>query len=139
MTLRTPRPSPAAGGIFGIGVDLVQISRMERLLERHGTRALNKLLTAAEQRELRARANRPRSLAMCWAAKEACVKAMGCGFAGIAYKDVAVVRDARGKPELRFSPAQKRRLRDLGVGTAHVSLSDDGGFACAYVVLERAS
>jgi holo-[acyl-carrier protein] synthase len=124
--------------IVGIGVDLVQIARMERLLERHGKRALDKLLTADEQRELQARAKPARSLAMCWAAKEACVKAMGCGFDGIAFKDVALVRDARGKPELTFSPAHEQRLRALGVGAAHVSLSDDGGIACAYVVLERA-
>lgn len=136
---KTKKTSVTAGGIFGIGVDLVQIARMERLFERHGDRILNKLLTAEEQLQVRARNNIPRALAMNWAAKEACVKAMGIGFDGIGFKDIALLRADNGCPHLVFNAAQKKRLRELGVGAAHVSLSDDGGMACAYVILERAA
>lgn len=134
---KAKKTSPKVGGICGIGVDLVQIARIERLLQRHGDRLLNKLLTAGEQRQVRARNNIPRALAMNWAAKEACVKAMGLGFDGIGFKDIALLRAGNGAPHLAFNAAQKKRLRQLGVGAAHVSLSDDGGMACAYVVLEK--
>lgn len=130
--------TPHLGAIFGIGVDIVQIARMQRLLDRHGTRVIDKLLTTGEKKELRARANPARSLAMSWAAKEACVKAMGTGFSAIGFKDIGVLRADNGRPYLIFNAAQKKRMREMHIGTAHLSLSDDGGMACAYVVLEHA-
>lgn len=123
--------------LHGIGVDLVQIERMERMLARQGRKALTRLLCAAELREVRARKNTARALAMCFAAKEAFVKALGTGFSGISFKDVGVVREASGRPGLLFSRRMQARLKALGIGAAHVSLSDEAGIACAYVVLER--
>src|SRR3546814_2142971 len=66
--------------LYGIGVDILRVERMEKLLDRHGQKLLNRLLCAKELREVRARKNRARALAMCWAAKEAFVKALGTGF-----------------------------------------------------------
>lgn len=123
--------------LHGIGVDLVQIERMERMLERQGRRALTKLLCAAELREVRKRKNTARALAMCFAAKEAFVKALGTGFSGVAFKDAGVVREANGRPVLIFSRRMRAQMKVLGIGAAHVSLTDDGGIVCAYVVLER--
>ncbi|WP_093285991.1 holo-ACP synthase [Solimonas aquatica] len=126
------------GSLHGIGVDVLRIERMEQLLQRRGTRVLTRLLCAAERREVKARTNTARALAMCWAAKEAFVKALGCGFsAGIAWRDVGVVREANGRPTLIFSRSMKARLKQEGVGATHISLSDDGGQVCAYVILER--
>jgi holo-[acyl-carrier protein] synthase len=124
--------------LHGVGVDILRIERMERLLARHGRRVLVKLLCAAELREVRARTNTARALAMCFAAKEAFVKALGTGFAGVGYRDAGVVREAGGRPRLIFSRSMQTRLRREGIGAAHLSLSDDGGMVCAYVVLERA-
>lgn len=124
--------------IYGIGVDILRIERMEKALARHGSRLLTRLLCAAELREVRARANRARALAMCWAAKEAFVKALGTGFSGIGWRDAGVVRAGSGQPQLVFSRALTARMRRDGIGAAHISLSDEGGMVCAYVVLERA-
>lgn len=135
--MNAPKAAVAAGGIHGIGMDLVKVERMQKLLDRHGKRVLLKLLAPAELREVRARANTARGLAMCWAAKEACVKALGTGFSGIGFKEVGVVREANGRPRLIFSRAMQARLRREGVGATHVSLTDEDGLAGAYVILER--
>ncbi|HEY1078221.1 MAG TPA: holo-ACP synthase [Fontimonas sp.] len=128
--------APAAA-LHGVGVDILRIERMEKLLARHGRKVLVKLLCAAEIREVRQRKNTARALAMCFAAKEAFVKALGTGFSGVGFRDVGVVRVAGGKPQLVFSRRMQARIKSLGLGAAHVSLSDDGGMVCAYVVLER--
>jgi holo-[acyl-carrier protein] synthase len=129
--------SPAA--LHGIGVDLLRVERMEKLLDRHGDKLLTRILCAREQREVRARQNVPRALAMCWAAKEAFVKALGTGFDGIGWKEVGVVREANGRPVLVFDRTMKARMKRENIVAAHVSLSDDGGLVSAYVILERRS
>lgn len=123
--------------LYGVGVDILRVERMEQALGRHGRRLLTRLLSAAELREVRQRSNTARALAMCFAAKEAFVKALGTGFAGIGWRDAGVVRAANGRPQLVFSRRMQARLKRDGIGAAHVSLSDDGGMVCAYVVLER--
>ncbi len=134
-------PSTAEGGggarLHGIDVDILRVERMEKLLARHGRKVLVRLLCAAELREVRARSNTARALAMCFAAKEAFVKALGTGFAGVGYRDAGVVREASGRPTLVFSRRMQARLKREGIAAAHVSLSDDAGMVCAYVVLER--
>ncbi len=134
MVGRTPAPSAA---LHGIGVDILRVGRMEKLLARHGRKVFAKLLCAAEIREVRQRTNTARALAMCFAGKEAFVQALGSGFSGVSFKDAGVVREAGGRPRLVFSRRMQAQLKALGVGAAHISLSDDGGMACAYVVLER--
>lgn len=129
---------PSAPGVYGIGVDVLRIERMQKLLDKHGSKLLLRLLAPRELREVRARSNRARALAMCWAAKEAFVKALGTGFDGIGWREVGVIREANGRPTLIYDRKMRARLKALGVGAAHVSLSDDGGLVCAYVVLERA-
>ncbi len=135
MKRRAAAPPPL---LYGVGVDILRVERMQKLLDRHGQQRLfAKILCPAEIREVKARPNTARAVAMCWAAKEAFVKALGTGFTEMSFKDVGVVREANGRPKLVFSRAQQKRLRDLGLGAAHVSLSDDGGMVCAYVVIER--
>ncbi|WP_028006823.1 holo-ACP synthase [Solimonas flava] len=129
---------PSAPGVYGIGVDVLRVERMQKLLDKHGSKLLLRLLAPRELREVRARSNRARALAMCWAAKEAFVKALGTGFDGIGWREVGVIREANGRPALIYDRKMRARLKALGVGAAHVSLSDDGGLVCAYVVLERA-
>lgn len=130
-------PAAPQGSIYGIGVDILRVERMEKLLARHGSKLLDRLLCARELREVRARKNRARALAMCWAAKEAFVKALGTGFDGIGWKEVGVIREANGRPVLVFNRKMAARVKSLGIGASHISLSDDGGFVSAYVILER--
>jgi len=116
--------------IFGIGVDVLESERIAQTLERFGTRFIEHLLMPEEQAQLAHTARPARFLAMRFAAKEAIVKAMGTGFAhGVWIRDVGVVFSERGE----------RVRRELGVGDAHVTLSDERGLVVAVAVLMRVS
>ena len=125
--------------IFGIGVDVLEAKRIEHTLERFGDRFIEHLLMPEEQAQLEKTQRRARFLAMRFAAKEAIVKAMGTGFAhGVWIRDVGVVQNAWGKPEVVFSERGERVRRGLGVGDAHVTLSDERGLVVAVAVLMKA-
>ena len=126
--------------IFGIGVDVLESARITQTLERFGTRFIEHLLMPEEQAQLARTARPARFLAIRFAAKEAIVKAMGTGFAhGVWIRDVGVVQNAWGKPEVVFSERGERVRRGLGVGDAHVTLTDERGLVVAVAVLMKAS
>lgn len=126
--------------IFGIGIDMLETERIERTLERFGEHFVKRLLMPEEQAQL-ARTRRPaRFVAMRFAAKEAIVKAMGTGFAhGVWIRDVGVVQNSWGRPEVIFSERGERVRRALGIGDGHVSLTDESGLVVAFAVLMKAS
>jgi holo-[acyl-carrier protein] synthase len=125
--------------IFGIGVDVLESSRIAQTLERFGSRFIDHLLMPEEHAQLARTARPERFLAMRFAAKEAIVKAMGTGFAhGVWIRDVGVVQNVWGKPEVVFSERGERVRRGLGVGDAHVTLSDERGLVVAVAVLMKA-
>lgn len=125
--------------IFGIGVDVFKAERIEGVLARRGERFIERLLMPEERAQL-ARTRRPkRFLAMRFAGKEAIVKAMGTGFAhGVWIRDVGIVQNALGRPEVVYSPRGERVRRALGVGDGHVTLTDEAGLVVAVAVLLRA-
>jgi holo-[acyl-carrier protein] synthase len=125
--------------IFGIGVDMLQSDRMVALHAKFGDRLAERILMPEELAQF-SKARRPdRFLAMRFAAKEAIVKAMGTGFAhGVWVRDVGVVQNALGKPEVVYSQRGDALRRKLGVGEGHVTLTDESGFIVAVAVLERA-
>src|SRR2546429_7093998 len=126
--------------IFGIGVDVLQSGRIAHTLERFGTRFIEHLLMPEEHAQVSRTQRRERFLAMRFAAKEAIVKAMGTGFAhGMWIRDVGVVQNARGKPEVIFSARGERVRRGLGIGEAHVTLTDEAGLGVAVAGLMRAA
>ena len=101
--------------LVGLGMDLTDIGRMERALQRHGARFAARILAPAEQDacpELR-----PAFVAGRWAAKEAAVKALGCGFSlGIGPRHIEILPTPTGKPELRFTgPAPLPRTASAGL------------------------
>ena len=125
--------------IFGIGVDVLQLERVEGVLERHGERFVERLLMQQEKSQLEGAKRRERFLAMRFAAKEAIVKAMGTGFAhGVWIRDVGVVQNRWGRPEVVYSPRGEQVRRALGIGEGHVTLTDEAGLVVAVAVLMRA-
>ena len=122
--------------IFGVGTDICELVRVQQTYDRFGEHFVRRLLMD-EERALFERNKRPaRFLAMRFAAKEATVKAMGTGFAhGMWIRDVGVVNNAWGRPEIIFSERGTAMCDKLGIGDAHVSLSDDAGLIVAFAVV----
>lgn len=114
--------------IVGIGVDLVDIGRFERALERT-PRLAERLFTAAE------RLRPPRSLAARYAAKEALIKALG-GSDGVHWTEIEVTPEESGRPWFTLTGSTADVVAERGISTLHLSMSHDGGFATAYVVAE---
>ncbi|MCC7304715.1 MAG: holo-ACP synthase [Alphaproteobacteria bacterium] len=124
--------------IIGTGSDLVNIKRIEEVMQRFGARFTEKYFTPAEREKA---GGRPESYAKRFAAKEACSKALGTGIAqGVHLKDIGVVNDAAGKPGLMLTGGAKARLESLvppGMkAVIHLSLADDPPLAKADVIIE---
>ena len=121
-----------------VGVDLIEITRIERVLMRHGDRFLERVFTPAEV--LYSRGRTP-ELAARFAAKEAVSKALGVGMRmmsrdGINWRDVEVVNDMRGKPLVRLYGRALERANVLGLTEWEVSLSHTRDLAIAFVVAQ---
>jgi holo-[acyl-carrier protein] synthase len=126
--------------IYGIGVDALEVKRIGETLERFGDHFIERLLMPEEQAQLARTQRRVRFVAMRFAAKEAIVKAMGTGFShGVWIRDVGVVQNAWGKPEVVFSERGERVRRELGIGEGHVTLTDEAGLVVAVAVLMKAA
>ena len=125
--------------IVGIGSDIVSIERIAGVLERHGERFVNRVLTPAERARYERTKLKASHLAKRWAAKEAFSKAIGTGIhAPFTWQSITVGRDPKGKPLVVPSPDMAKHLEAMGVVRSHVSLTDDAGVAVAFVVLEGA-
>lgn len=123
--------------IYGIGTDIVGVPRLQVNLERFGERFAARILTDSEMVGFRQVHGKAHFLAKRFAAKEAMAKALGTGFRdGLSLRDIAVDNDALGKPLLVFSAELEKRLQLLGVKQRHISLSDEKGYAVAFVILE---
>jgi holo-[acyl-carrier protein] synthase len=123
--------------VLGIGLDIIETARIARALSAHGERFEARVYTPGELHACDSRADRVQALAARFAAKEACLKALGTGWSqGLSFRQVEVVSAAAGRPEIRLHAAAAKRGRDLGVAAIHVSLSHQPGMAAAVVVLE---
>ena len=126
--------------IFGIGVDVLEAARVKKVYERFGEHFVQRLLLPGERAQLERTKRKERFLAMRFAAKEAIVKAMGTGFAhGIWIRDVGVVQNSWGKPEVVYSERGEKVRQGLGIGDGHVTLTDEAGLIVAVAVLEKAA
>ena len=125
--------------IFGVGTDVCEISRVQQVYNRFGERFVERLLMDEERRLFSKTKHPVRFLAMRFAAKEAAVKAMGTGFAhGMWIRDVGVVSNDWGRPMIVWSERGKAVCERLGIGTGHVSLSDEAGLVVAFAVVMEA-
>jgi len=127
--------------IIGIGSDLIDIRRVEKSLERFGTRFTGRCFTAVEQAKSDGRKNRAASYAKRFAAKEACSKALGTGLAqGVFWKDMGVVNLPSGKPTMVLTGGAAERLALMvpqgHAAIIHLTITDDYPLAQAFVIIE---
>ncbi len=126
--------------IYGIGIDLVKVARLAAAVERYGERFLNRVFTPGEIEYCRARRRgRDSALALRFAAKEAFSKALGVGLRkdGIRWREVEVVPDPRGKPQLTVSGRAAELCAEAHITHMHLSLTDADDQALAVVILEK--
>ncbi|MBM3591330.1 MAG: holo-ACP synthase [Alphaproteobacteria bacterium] len=128
--------------IIGIGSDILDIRRIERTIERHGERFLERIFTVAERAKAEKRTERIRAAtyAKRFAAKEAASKALGTGFrAGVFWRDLGVVNLPSGQPTLRLTGGAAERLKAItpaGHGAAiALTMTDEFPYAQAMVVI----
>jgi holo-[acyl-carrier protein] synthase len=127
--------SSSGGKIFGIGIDIVEIARLEALMARHGERFLARVFTEEERRYCGSLRNSAGCYAARFAAKEAVSKAFGTGIgARVAWLDMTIRRDAAGKPAVVLKNAAAAFAQELGVAEILVSLSHSEHYAVAQAV-----
>lgn len=124
----------AHGPVLGIGIDIIEVERIEHALGRHGERMLRRLYTEREVSDCPPGPNRARQLAGRFAAKEAVLKALGRGLRGVRWVEAEVVKDAWGRPEMRLHGALRQLADELGVAAVLVSISHAQDYACAQAV-----
>ena len=123
--------------IYGIGIDVVEPRRVERLLERYGERFARRVLTPREWPAYQKTVRPVLYLASRFAAKEAFSKAMGTGFRyPVTLQCISITQNPLGKPGLEFHPRLAALVADRGIIGHHVTISDEQSLACACVVLE---
>ncbi len=126
--------------IIGLGSDLIDITRIERTLERFGERFVQRCFTDIERAKSDRRANRADSYAKRYAAKEACSKALGTGFRkGVFWRDMGVVNLPTGKPTMALTNGAAARLAEItppGMKPLiELSLTDEPPLAQAIVII----
>lgn len=127
--------------ILGIGSDLTDIRRIEKSLEKHGERFVQRIFTDIEQVRAEGRAQRAATYAKRFAAKEACAKALGCGIAeGVFWKDMGVVNLPGGRPTMHLTGGAAARLAKLMPpghhAVIHLTITDEFPLAQAFVMIE---
>ena len=126
--------------ILGIGSDIIDIRRIERTLERHGERFVQRIFTEIEQRKSDRRKLRAASYAKRFAAKEACSKALGTGFRqGVYWRDLGVVNLPSGKPTMALTGKAALHLETMlpegHVAKIDLTITDDFPMAQAFVII----
>ena len=126
--------------ILGIGSDLVDVRRIESVIERHGERFLGRIFTTAERAKAERRAGRVETYAKRFAAKEACAKALGTGIRqGVWWRDMGVVNLPSGRPTMKLTGGAAQRLAKLipqgYEARIDVSITDEYPLAQAFVVI----
>lgn len=123
--------------IVGIGVDIVDVTRIERLMSEYGERFSERVLAPCEREPFRASGRPMWFLANRFAAKEALSKALGTGLRyPVTLHAISVASDGIGKPAYAFHGPLPAYLAGRNIGACHLSLSHEKGLACAMVVLE---
>ena len=126
--------------IIGIGSDVTDIRRIEKVIGRHGERFLARIFTDAERARAERRANAPATYAKRFAAKEACAKALGTGMrSGVWWRDMGVVNLPSGRPTMKLTGGALKRLQAITPegceAKIDLTLTDEGPMAQAFVLI----
>ena len=126
--------------IIGIGNDITDIRRIEKVIERHGERFLSRIFTDVERARAERRAKSIETYAKRFAAKEACSKALGTGMrGGVWWRDMGVVNLPSGRPTMKLTGGAAARLAKLlppgYEADIHVSITDEYPLAQAFVII----
>ena len=116
-----------------IGIDIVEIARIQKAVEFWGERFLHRVYTEPELRLCR---KKPSSLAIRFAGKEAVMKALGTGAKGISWREIEILAEPSGKPVVHLYGKAQDKADSLGLDTLAISLSHSGEYAIAFVVGE---
>jgi holo-[acyl-carrier protein] synthase len=123
--------------IIGIGVDLVETQRIQRLLDEYGDRFVGRVLNSEERGYYEHSSRKVWFLANRFAAKEAISKALGTGLRfPVTLHSIGVISTGNGRPEFSFGETLKSYLESRDVTGAHLSITHEKGLVCAVVVLE---
>ena len=126
--------------IIGLGSDLIDIRRIEKTLDRHGDRFVQRVFTEIEQKKSDRRRNRAASYAKRFAAKEACSKALGIGLSqGVFWRDMGVVNLPTGQPTFALVGGAAKQLSKMTPAghraEIHLTITDDFPLAQAFVII----
>jgi holo-[acyl-carrier protein] synthase len=123
--------------LIGTGIDLIEIARIQKSMDRYGDRFLDRIYTSAEKAYCLRKRNAAESLAARFAAKEAAAKALGTGISfGVTWLEIEVTRQPSGRPGLLFHGRAALIASRLGVTNAALSLTHSNDLAMASVALE---
>lgn len=123
--------------LFGIGIDIVQIDRMEKMIEKHGDIFTKKVFHANELNIYQELKYKARFLAKRFAAKEAFAKAFGTGIVqGITLPNIEIANDELGKPYIILHEKTKEKFSSSNASSIFLSISDEKMYAVAHVVIE---
>ena len=116
-----------------VGVDIIEIERIEKAINRWGDRFFRRIYTDLE---LKLCGKKPGRLAARFAGKEAVMKALGTGIRGISWREIEILSEPSGKPQIRLYGKAQKKANDLGLERLAISLSDSKEYAVAFVVGE---
>jgi len=124
--------------IYGIGIDLLETGRMEKIVEKWREKFFARVFTDIEIAYCARHAQAAIHYGARFAAKEAFLKALGIGLGmGVKLREIGVIHDEKGKPSLKLSGQAKAQIEAKGIAAVHLSLSHTSKYATAVVVLEK--
>ncbi len=123
--------------IIGIGTDIIEISRILSLLDKHAESFAKRILSTKEFTKYHETAIKEKYIAKKWAAKEAISKALGTGFTqGVSFTDITINHNQHGKPLVSLSGKTKDYADSMGIKKWSISISDEKHYALAFVIAE---
>lgn len=116
------------------GIDIVEISRIEKILIKRKDQFYHRIFTDNEVLYMRNKDDNPRTVAGIFASKEAIAKALGSGIGKLAWKDIEILHDKNGKPRVNINEQTKKQLGNLGLDSIEISISHEREYAVATAI-----